>query len=113
LVELDWSLLGLWIIQLFAVKEQIEIDIPPQRISIARALAIFRDLLRNRHQVAASPRMLTLKLREATKDAYDRDSSKQGHYRPNYKQVHTATKPKIRNANRAERRNYARLNTAA
>jgi hypothetical protein len=113
LVELDWSLWGLWIVQLFAVKEQIEIDIPPERSSVARALAVFRDLLRNRHQVAASPRMLTLKLREAVKDSYHRDSSKQGRYRPNYKEAHTATKPKIRNANRAERKQYARLASAA
>jgi hypothetical protein len=113
LVELDWSLWGLWIIQLFALKEQIEIDIPPERGSVARALAVFRDLLRDRHQVAASPRMLTLKLREAVKDSYHRNSYKRGRYRPNYKEAHTATKPKIRNANRKERKQYIRFLIAA
>jgi hypothetical protein len=113
LVELDWSLMGLWVIQLFAVREQIEIDIPPERSSVALALAVFRDLLGNRHQVAASPRMLKLTLREATQDSYERNSSKRGRYRPNQKDAPTATMPKIRNATSEERKSYARLQAAA
>ena len=36
--ELDWSLLGLWMIQLFAVKEQIAICEPPTHSSAALAI---------------------------------------------------------------------------
>ena len=38
MVELDWSLVGLWLIQLFAVKEQIKTDSPPEQSSVALAL---------------------------------------------------------------------------
>jgi len=112
LVELDWSLFGLWIIQLFAVKEQIEIASPPERSSAALAIAVFRDLLRDRHRVVASPRMLTLQLREAVKDDYDRNSSKRARYQPNYKDAPSATQPKIKSATKQQRQAYQALATA-
>ena len=51
LVELDWSLLGLWMIQLFAAKEQIAIASPPEQSSAAVAISIIRELMRDRHVV--------------------------------------------------------------
>jgi hypothetical protein len=39
LAELDWSLLGLWMIQLLAVKEQLVIGSPPERSSVALAVS--------------------------------------------------------------------------
>jgi IS4 transposase len=36
--ELEWSIFALWIIQLYAVKEQLEIDSPPERCSVAHAI---------------------------------------------------------------------------
>jgi hypothetical protein len=112
LVELEWSLFGLWIIQLFAVKEQIEIASPPERSSAALAIAVFRDLLRDRHRVVASPKMLTLRLREAVKDDYERTSSKRARYQPHYKDAPTATQPKIKLANKEQRRAYQTLTSA-
>ena len=45
LVELDWSLLGLWMIQLFAVKEQLAIASPPQCSSVALAVAVIQEAM--------------------------------------------------------------------
>ncbi len=45
-VELDWSLVGLWLIQLFAVKEQVEIGAVPEQCSVAMAIAVVRDTFR-------------------------------------------------------------------
>lgn len=112
LVELEWSLFGLWIIQLFAVKEQLEIASPPERSSAALAIAVFRDLLRDRHRVVASPKMLTLQLREAVKDDYERTSSKRARYQPHYKDAPSATQPKIKLATKAQRQAYQALATA-
>lgn len=112
LAELDWSLFGLWIIQLFAVKEQIKIASPPERSSAALAIQVFRDLLRDRHRVVASPEMLRLRLRDALKDDYQRTSSKRARYQPNYKDAPTATQPKIKTATKQQRQAYQALITA-
>ena len=50
LVELDWSLLGLWLIQLFAVKERIQLGEPPPDSSAARAIGIIRETMERRHE---------------------------------------------------------------
>src|SRR5439155_19502391 len=63
-VELEWSLVGLWMIQLFAVKEQIELEIAPGRSSVALALGVIRDLMRDRTE-PASGRALRERLRRA------------------------------------------------
>jgi hypothetical protein len=42
-VELDWSLLGLWRIQLFAVKEPIAIGEVPEQGSVSLAIQVIRD----------------------------------------------------------------------
>jgi hypothetical protein len=112
LAELDWSLFGLWIIQLFAVKEQIKIASPPERSSAALAIQVFRDLLRDRHRIVAGPESLRLRLRDALKDDYDRTRSKRARYQPNYKDAPTATQPKIRTATKQQRQAYQALTAA-
>jgi hypothetical protein len=112
LAELDWSLFGLWIIQLFAAKEQLEIASPPEHSSAALAISVFRELLRDRHRVVTGPRMLQLRLQEAVKDDYHRRSSKRARYQPRYKDAPSVTQPKIQNATKQQRRAYLALATA-
>ncbi len=112
-VELEWSLFGLWIIQLFAVKEQIEIENPPNHSSAALAIAVFRELLRDQHRIIASPKVLRLKLRAAVQDDYERTSSKRSRYKSTLKDQPTTTSPKIRVATKRQRRAYQALTTAA
>ena len=94
------------------MKEQLEIASPPERSSAALAIAVFRDLLRDRHRVVASPKMLTLQLREAVKDEYQRTTSKRARYQPHYKDAPTATEPKIKLATKEERLAYQALASA-
>ena len=93
-MELDWSLLGLWMIQLFAVKEQIEIGEVPQNCSVSLAIQVIRTTFQ---RLSERPDQdFWQQLRSATKDQYKRKASKRARYRPNYKDKPTAGEPKVR-----------------
>jgi hypothetical protein len=109
LVELHWSLVGLTLIQLFAVKEQIQVDSPPSNSSVALALGVIQDAMRNWSQVVHDPRDLTHRLQAATKDGYQRCGSKHARYRPNYKDKPCATAPIITLATSKQRRDYRNI----
>lgn len=99
--ELDWSLLGLWMIQLFAVKEQLAIGQPPARSSAALAIHAIRDVFHHWSEIPTQGASLKSKLRHAVTDQYQRTKeSKQARYRPDNKDKPSAGKPVIINANR-------------
>ena len=95
-VELDWSLVGLWLIQLFAVKEQVELGEIPEHCSVALAIQVVRETFRRWWE--RSEEAFPSKLQAATKEKYMRHSSKQARYCPNYKDKPSAGKPVLRNA---------------
>lgn len=97
-VELDWALLGLWLIQLFAVKEQIAIGAVPEDCSVSLAIHIIRTMLR--HWSEPSEETLAQPMQRAQKDNYTRTKPKQGRYRPDQKSKPVAGKPKIDKATR-------------
>jgi hypothetical protein len=92
-VELHWSLLGLWMIQLFAVKEQIEIGDVPEKCSVSLAIQVIRETFRR--YLEYSEQSFWEQLRRATKDSYKRKTSKKARYRPEYKDKPKADKPKV------------------
>ena len=99
--ELDWSLLGLWMIQLFAVKEQIAIGAPPQRSSASRAIHVIREMFHHWSEIPAPEDNLFSKLRHAVTDNYQRTkASKKARYRPPNKDKPAAGKPIILTVNR-------------
>src|SRR5579863_2007457 len=112
LVELEWSLIGLWVVQLFGAKEQIKIGSPPQNSSAALALAVIRDTMRMWNSETMSQRELTLRLREAVKDQYQRTSCKEARYKPNFKDKPCATMPIILEASAKQKRAYKALGLA-
>lgn len=112
LVELDWSIVGLWLIQLFAVKEQIKIDSPPAQSSVALALAVIQEAMQNWSGAIRRPKEFARRLSQATKDTYTRTRPKRSRYRPAYKDKPTASKPIIQNATPAKRKAYKQLATA-
>jgi hypothetical protein len=112
LLELDWSLVGLWLIQLFAVKEQIKIDCPPARSSVALALRVVHDAMRNWTAGIAQPRTFAGRLSRATQDGYVRHGSKAARYRPQYKDKPSATEPIIVVATAQQRLAYRALRRA-
>lgn len=113
LLELDWSLVGLWLIQLFAVKEQIKIHSPPEQSSVALALNVIQDAMRNWNGPISTPTYLAGRLRTAVKDDYRRKSPKEARYQPSYKDKPTATRPIVVDASKAQRQAYSRLSNAA
>jgi hypothetical protein len=91
--ELHWSLVGLWLIQLFAVKEQVEIGEIPEHCSVAMAIQVIRETLRRWWERPDDG--FAAKLQAATKARYRQHSSKKARYRPNYKDKPAAGKPVI------------------
>jgi hypothetical protein len=112
-VELHWSLLGLSLVQLFAIKEQMQVDSPPAQSSVALALSAIQDAMRNWSREVADPKALAHRLRQATKDTYRRTRSKQARYRPDSKDKPCATQPIILQATPRQRQHYRAINTAA
>ncbi len=97
--ELEWSLLGLWMIHLFAVKEQVTIGEPPSQTSAALAIQVVRSILFLWCEVPAEGADLWTQLQKAVVDGYERQSSKRARYRPHKKDVPSAGKPIIIVAN--------------
>jgi hypothetical protein len=113
LVELHWSLLGLWMIQLLAVKEQTRVGEPPENTSVAAALRVIRTIIRNVSDVPGPNEGLQAQLRNATKDNYERKSKKQSRNYPRRKEEPSAGPPKIRVASREEKRELQRVQELA
>ena len=82
LVELDWSLLGLWLIQLFAVKEQIDLGKLPEHCSAGLAINIVREIFDRWWDQPARGEDLASRLGNAVKDGYVRKRPKRGRYKP-------------------------------
>jgi Transposase DDE domain len=110
-VELDWSLLGLWLIQLFAVKEQIEIGEVPKHCSVSLAIQIIRAMLQRWSERAEET--FGQRLQTATKDTYKRRSSKEARYKPEYKDKPAAGFPKVLTATRQHKARLRQLLDAA
>ena len=97
--ELEWSLLGLWMIHLFAVKEQVKVGEPPSQASAALAIQVVRSILFLWCEVPDEGADLWTQLQNAVIDSYERQSSKRARYRPHKKDVPSAGKPIITAAN--------------
>jgi hypothetical protein len=112
IVELHWSVAGLTLVQLFAIKEQITVESPPAQSSVALALGVIRDAVRHWSRKIHEPRTFIRRLQEATKDDYTRYGEKRARYRPNIKDKPCATAPVIKIANAQQRRAYKALQAA-
>jgi hypothetical protein len=100
LVELDWALVGLAIIQLFALKEQLQLDEPPERSSISLAVRIVRETIDRWQETPAADETFAARLQMAVADGYQRTSSKKARYRHDFKDKPSAKQPKLRAATR-------------
>ena len=100
-VELEWSLFGLALIQLFAVKEQIAIGEVPELCSVSLAIGVIREMLQRWSEEADES--FAKKLRQARKDTYERKRPKAARYRPDSKDKPAAGKPTILNATRKQK----------
>jgi hypothetical protein len=111
-VELDWSLVGLWMIQLFAVKEQIKVARPPDGSSVSLSLAVIQNAMNLSHEAVLNGRVLSRQLSEAVKDQYVRTSSKSARYKANKKDKPSATQPILLKATTKQQKQFRELQQA-
>ena len=76
MVELQWSLIGLWMIQLLARKEQVKAREPEKLTSIATVLRVVRQVMQRDTAVPKRTECFTKQLARAVTDDYQRKSKK-------------------------------------
>jgi len=113
-VELDWALVGLWLLGLMSVERMIRSGKSPSCWSVATSLRIVRRVMAGRGGRRAARDLRALAT--ATKDSYCRRSSKTARNWPHKKKDKPPKPPIIRMATREERQAAQRFkaeNTAA
>lgn len=106
-IEMHWSLLGLTMLQLLAVKEQTRSGEPATKTSIASVLRILRSMMAAPSETRASSESLRKRLQNATTDSYTRHGKKKSRNYPRRKQEPSAGPPIILKAT-AKQRHAAR-----
>jgi IS4 transposase len=101
IVELQWSLAGLWSIGLYASHEQASKKQPPPQLSMAGALHAFRATARDYLHSQRSQHRLRDLLRNAVLDEYSRDNKDSRDY-PRRAKGKPAGKPIIKNATKSQ-----------
>ena len=109
LAELDWSLVALTLVQLFAIKEQVKLDEPPDNMSVASALKAIRHAMNNWNDPAQGDARMNRKLQKATKDTYNRASNKDARYKPKFKDKPSTAKPIVKQATQKQLQRYDKL----
>jgi hypothetical protein len=111
-VELHWSLLGLTLLQLLAIKEQTQLGEPAEKTSLAAVLRIIRAMMAAQSEKRAASDSLAKRLQAATTDSYQRNSKKQSRNYPRRKEEPWTGPPVVLRAT-AEQREQARKIMAA
>ncbi len=102
LLELDWSLVGLWLACLLTVDRLIKQGESPQRLSVAGVLGALRTAMRNYRWRADPGEDLWSLLSEALIDSYVRHGSKAARNYPRKKNEKPAGKPVLQPASREQ-----------
>ena len=102
LLELHWSLLGLWTMGLYALAQFHDAHLPPRRLSVAQVLRAFRQTMRDYLHPVQRGRRLRDRLRTALIDTYQRKSKTSRNYPRKRKKEPAIGVPQIRNATKAE-----------
>ncbi len=81
LVEMEWSIFGMAVLELFALREQLGSgNADPMKLSFAQSLDAFRTALQNLGQRSTTIPDLATALRTAVIDSYERKASKAARY---------------------------------
>ncbi len=102
-IELHWSLLGLTMLQLLAMKEQTRAGEPADKTSIAAVLRIIRSMIADPSEARSPTASLPNRLRNATTDSYQRHTKKQSRNYPRRKQEPWTGPPIILTATEEQR----------
>jgi Transposase DDE domain len=110
-VELDWAVIGMWMLGLLSVSRILEAGRSPYEWSVAASLRVVRQTMRS-----AAPRQrrrrqpsLAEALAAATLDGYQRTGSKKSRHWPHKKREKPPGAPRARNASEMEIKLASRL----
>lgn len=109
-VELEWSLVGLWSIGLYASRELVRQGIPLERLSLAKVLATFRRLARDYLHPIKPGGHLSAQLTRDLQDTYRRANKSSRNY-PRKKNERPAGIPLIQPATTWQTQQAQRLKT--
>lgn len=102
-IELHWSLIGLWMIQLLAVRERTPLGDPDEQTSVATAIHIVQHMMNHYSTNRSDKDSLSVQLSEATTDTYQRKSKKKSRNYPRRKEEPSTGKPIVQAATRAHK----------
>jgi hypothetical protein len=116
LVELDWSIMGMAVAELFALKEQLAKgpsgesgrSVNPTRRSLARTMRAIRRCMRTPDTVPGPGGDLPTLLREAVTDQYRRKKPKRARYRPPNPDKKPLGAPQVRTLNNQEKKRLSK-----
>ena len=111
--ELDTALLSLTVVQLFALRERIDLGEAPSDTSVARAICAIREAIEKWREKVEPKKSLTAMLAAAKKDRYQSDRSKEARYRPVHAERPSASEPIILKATNLQRKLYQQFLQAA
>jgi len=112
-VELEWSLVGLWCLALYAQVELVRQGLDPVQLSIAGALRAFRRMLRDYLHPTQRRHSLSALLRQALRDRYVRTNKASRDYPRKKHPDPPPGSPEIKTATAAQVRLARDLRTAA
>jgi hypothetical protein len=127
LAELHWSLMGMAVAELLALKEQLSARQPkrarqrksasnsytPEKRSLAQTIRILRHCLSDLREVPPPNEDLLTKLRAAVTDSYQRTASKRARYRPPNPDKKPLGNPSIRRLTVDEKKQFKEIQKAA
>ena len=96
LVEMDWSILAMTLVELFALREQLVFGGEPDELSFSAALDALRETLTNLYRPTQMSQCFHRKLQAALLDGYERNKPKAARYRPSSSCRAPTGNPKIR-----------------
>ena len=105
---MEWSLLSLWAMGLYASMELTQQAIPLERLSFAGTLSAFRNMARDYLHAADRKQTLRILLRKSLLDTYERNSKSSRDY-PRKKKHKTPGPPDIQTATPEQRKQAKHL----
>lgn len=115
-VELTWSIVGLWMMQLLARRDQVPMLTPGVKTSIAQVLEIVHAILRRPDSTTSQGNSFRSQLSRAMTDSYERRGLKKSRNYPRRKEEPRTGPPKVQDATEIENHRYReimRLSNAA
>ena len=112
-VELNWSLMALWMVQLLAHKEQTKACDPEDKTSIAAVLRIVQQMMQRDMDVPPRNESFNKQLAKAVGDTYERKSKKKSRNYPRRKEEPATGKPKMKNATQKHKQRMKQLKSLA